>query len=338
MYNYKDITDVHLEVSEVCNAACPQCARFKGMGKTLSKEVTNATISIDFFKKIFPQEFVRQLKNINFCGVLGDPITAKDLLEEIEYLTNINPTIRIDISTNGGIRSTEWWASLGKIMNSHDRRVSFSIDGLEDTNHLYRRNVRWDLLINNAKSFIENGGYAVWQFIRFKHNEHQVDKVKELASDLGFKEIHVKDTNRFNSTDPVPVFELGGDTPTHFLAPPSDFVPKVSTPKILDEVEIKCKVQKRKEVYISAKGEILPCCYLYSNINLRPERYEHIATMDYFQVTTDKTVENIIDGGVYQKIEESWSKPSIAAGKIQRCAEICGIMNQVEIKVEKVGD
>jgi hypothetical protein len=66
--------------------------------------------------------------------------------------------------------------------------VTFSIDGLEDTNHLYRRNVNWNLLIENVKSFIDAGGTAVWDYLIFKHNEHQIDQAKQYSIDLGFKE------------------------------------------------------------------------------------------------------------------------------------------------------
>ena len=39
--------------------------------------------------------------------------------------------------TNGGARSKQWWTDLGKLTKGK-MRVTFGIDGLEDTNHLYR--------------------------------------------------------------------------------------------------------------------------------------------------------------------------------------------------------
>mgnify|MGYP000657292039 CR=1 FL=1 len=65
----------------------------------------------------------------------------------------------------------EFWKKLA----SYDRvRVLFGIDGLNDTNHLYRINVNWDALMRNVKSYISNGGTASWQFIVFDHNQHQI--------------------------------------------------------------------------------------------------------------------------------------------------------------------
>jgi sulfatase maturation enzyme AslB (radical SAM superfamily) len=63
----------------------------------------------------------------------------------------------------------------------------FSIDGLEDTNHIYRRNVKWDKLISNVKSFINAGGVAEWDYLVFKHNEHQLEEAEKFSKELGFK-------------------------------------------------------------------------------------------------------------------------------------------------------
>jgi hypothetical protein len=73
-------------------------------------------------------------------------------------------------------------------------------EGLEDTNHLYRQKVKWERVMENAKAFIDRGGHAKWDFIVFKHNEHQVDEARQLAMDMGFEKFQVKKTGRFFST------------------------------------------------------------------------------------------------------------------------------------------
>ena len=71
-------------------------------------------------------------------------------------------------------------------MNGPKDYCVFSIDGLEDTNHLYRRNVKWEKVIENARSFITAGGKAHWDMLVFEHNKHQVDEAKSYANKLGF--------------------------------------------------------------------------------------------------------------------------------------------------------
>ena len=52
------------------------------------------------------------------------------------------------------------------------------LDGLEDTNHIYRRYTDWSKIERNAKTFLNAGGKGSWVFIVFKHNEHQVDEAE----------------------------------------------------------------------------------------------------------------------------------------------------------------
>jgi hypothetical protein len=44
---------------------------------------------------------------------------------------------------------------------------------LEDTNHLYRENVEWKKIMENARAFISAGGTAHWDMLIFDHNKHQ---------------------------------------------------------------------------------------------------------------------------------------------------------------------
>src|SRR6056297_800764 len=197
MLKYKDIRKVHIEVSDICNAACPMCARFQGGGVSMFPYLTNTSMSIFKFKELFQKSFVQQIQEWLFCGVYGDPCTAVDLPKIISYIKSLNPDVFISVESNGGIRDTQWWSNLASSLNSEKCSVSFSIDGLEDTNHIYRRNVKWNKLLNNIRAFTKAGGYSEWQFIKFKHNQHKIDTAKVLAKELGIKTFNVKETNRF---------------------------------------------------------------------------------------------------------------------------------------------
>ena len=84
----------------------------------------------------------------------------------------------------------------------HSRlRVVWGIDGLEDTNHIYRVGAKWEKIINNAKAFIDAGGIASWQFIEFEHNKHQIEEAKQLAKELGFKEFRLVSSTRPTMTE-----------------------------------------------------------------------------------------------------------------------------------------
>lgn len=197
IYKFKDIKTVHLEMTDSCNAACPMCARNINGGED-NPQLPNTELYIDDIKKIFTEDFVRQLDRLYMCGNYGDPIAARDTLEAFAYFRSINPNLHLSMHTNGSAKKPNWWKELAYVLgkNSH---VVFSLDGLEDTNHLYRQNTIWSKIMENAKEFIDSGGRARWDYIVFEHNEHQVEEAKKLSEDMGFEKFQYKKSARFFS-------------------------------------------------------------------------------------------------------------------------------------------
>ena len=190
-FNFDQLDQLHIELSNACNAACPMCTRFHVNSPLTRPDLEIDQITIEKFKQYFPPEVVNKCEVILFCGVHGDPGMAKDLYEICEYIDQVSPTTVIRMNTNGGMRKPEFWAKMGTLFSKKLRdhwswQITFSIDGLADTNHLYRRNVDWDKLVANAKAFIDAGGRAEWDYLIFKHNEHQIDEAKQLSKNMGF--------------------------------------------------------------------------------------------------------------------------------------------------------
>jgi hypothetical protein len=190
-FNFSELNQLHIELTNACNAACPMCTRFHVNSPLIRPDLEIDQITIEKFKKYFPPEIVKKCEVILFCGVHGDPGMAKDLYEICEYIAEVSPETTVRMNTNGGMRKPEFWEKMGELFASKLRdhwswQITFSIDGLADTNHLYRRNVDWDKLIPNVKAFINAGGRAEWDYLIFKHNEHQIDEAKALSKELGF--------------------------------------------------------------------------------------------------------------------------------------------------------
>lgn len=197
MYRYDEIRTVHLEITDKCNAACPMCARNINGGED-NPYLPNTELSLTDIQKIFKPLFIEQLERIYLCGNYGDPIAAKDTLEIFQYFRQCNPKLNLSMHTNGSAKKADWWKRLADIIGTKGY-VVFGIDGLEDTNHLYRQNTIWSKIIENAKSFIDAGGRARWDYIVFGHNEHQVEEAESLAKDLGFEKFQIKKSARFFS-------------------------------------------------------------------------------------------------------------------------------------------
>jgi MoaA/NifB/PqqE/SkfB family radical SAM enzyme len=199
VYNYKDIETVHLEMTEACNASCPMCARNLN-GGDVNPYLNNRELSISDVERIFPIEFVEQLKRIYMCGNYGDPAVARDTLEAFKYFRQHNKDINLSMHTNGSMKRPEWWAELARVIGRKGY-VIFGLDGLHDTNNLYRQGTVWDKIMENVKAFIAAGGRARWDFIVFAHNEHQVEEAEQLSKDMGFEKFQYKKSARFFSNN-----------------------------------------------------------------------------------------------------------------------------------------
>lgn len=338
MFKFNELKQIHLEISNNCQASCPMCARNVngGLENPLIK-VTNWTL--EEFKIIINKEVLEQLDSYYFCGNFGDPILNNDLAEMCSYSTIVAPNVGITIHTNGSARSTDWWRKLALCL-PEKHRVVFAIDGLGDTHSLYRVGTDFQKILENAQAFIGAGGQAEWMFIRFKHNEHQVPGAEYMAMQMGFKKFTTKDSSRFILEPRVPVMNREGQI-MHFIEPASDTPMKFIDQKTIDSfkesiknVKISCKVQADKEVYIDAHKNLYPCChvssipYIYRNQAgisevLATMLAQHKNLMDRLGNTNtiDRTIKDIVDSEEYQTVwEEMWT-----VQKMLICAKTCGV-------------
>ena len=184
-------------MTEACNASCPMCARNLNGGE-VNPHLNNRELSIADIERIFPVDFVQQLKRVYMCGNYGDPAVASDTLEAFAYFREHNPQINLSMHTNGSMKKPEWWAELAQVIGKKGY-VIFGLDGLEDTNHLYRQGTVWKNIMRNVEAFIAAGGRARWDFIVFAHNEHQVEQAEQLSKDMGFEKFQYKKSARFFS-------------------------------------------------------------------------------------------------------------------------------------------
>ena len=207
---YDNLRSVHLELSTLCNSICPWCPRYQDFSPNVNPLIKEGAYTLERFKKHFPYDFIQQIEFWTFAGDYGDPCTCPEMLDIIEYILSIKDC-NIQINTNGGMKNTKFWKQLGELMRGspdvtytqqQKRYVIFSVDGLEDTNHIYRRNVKWHKVISAMETYGNTGARGIWEFLKFKHNEHQKDEVLQLAQKLGFP-VRFKNPNGFEGA-PMP--------------------------------------------------------------------------------------------------------------------------------------
>jgi len=339
MFDFSELKNIHLEITNRCQASCPMCNRnyHGGLSNPLIK---NQDWTLQDFKTILTNTVLKQLEGFYFCGNFGDPIINNELIEMCKYSTDVNPNLYIRIHTNGSARSTDWWKELAKSLPpAHN--VIFAIDGLEDTHSLYRIGTDFNKVLDNAKAFIQAGGTAEWAFIKFKHNEHQLQAAEALAKIHGFARFTYKDSSRFVATDKFEVLDNNG-TVTHFLQPPTgskityitdDVINNYKS--IVDSSEINCYVKQTKEIYIDAYKNIMPCCFLasipynYSNANDVAKEIKDAINEQYVELVTDlgntngleKSIEEVLSSNSWQSVWDTYWNDK----KLITCARTCGV-------------
>lgn len=347
MFDFTKLKQLHLEITNNCQAACPMCSRNNhGLPNPNISSNLNSW-SIDDYKKIISPEVIAQVPMIYFCGNYGDPLLNNDLIDMIRYTVEHRPDIDIRIHTNGSLRSKAWWTELATVMpKSH--MVVFAIDGLEDTHSIYRIGTDYNKIIENAQAFIAAGGNANWTYIRFKHNEHQAEEAENRAKELGFKDFVLKDSSRWLMEPKFDVY--GKDEQVIYTLEPSQYSDiKIIDKDIIDnyktllkDVQVDCYAKHMKEAYIDAFGRVFPCCWIaiipyhhperhFSLVNIRKEILEQYNDLiDSFGGidkldATQYSVKDIINSDNYQNLWDLYWKDS----KLLVCTRTCGKAKQL---------
>lgn len=376
MYHVKKVRQLHIELSSKCNASCPGCSR-NYAGGAVVKDLELTELTLEDIKRMIPEEIARNLFYINFCGNLGDPGTATDLIPILEYFRENSPYIVQQVRTNGGMKNEKFWTQLGEFFVKQPKSftndvfsragVVFSVDGLEDTNHIYRRGVVWDKLIRNMRAYSATGAFAIWEFLLFEHNQHQIEEAQALANELGFALV-IKNPMGFGEYDDQPSAKnvYGKDGTFEYSIYPANFKGERKGPKYGYKVdfahpmansvvppisdfardleknsEINCRSithEHGQEVYISANGYMLPCCFLggiFGQFNSSYSRYQFNKMikeygLDVFNLKKKSMLE-IIEGPEFSNFFfTGWNADSIENGKLLYCLETCGSSSAID--------
>jgi len=348
MYQYDQIKTIHLENTQKCQASCPMCDRNQN-GGALNPHINLSELTIDDCKRIFEPEFIAQLKTMYMCGNLGDPIVARDTLEIFKYFRQHNSNMWLSMNTNAGARDETWWQELASTFGRMGA-VIFSVDGLSDTNHIYRQGVVWEHVERSMRAFTKAGGRARWDFLIFEHNQHQVDEAKALSEELGFEKFVAKKTGRFvnansEKKDKHQAVNRKGKSTAELKQPDKKYRNKAVSEidqviskhgdmeNYYDKTPIICKVKDEGNLYITAEGLALPCCWTAGRMYKwwhKDPKVEQI--WDFIDGAGGKDALNakthglkaIFDTGIFDNIENSWQKSSVKEGKLKVCAMKCG--------------
>ena len=361
---YENLRSVHLELSTLCNSICPWCPRYVDFSPNVNPNIVEGAYTLERFKRHFPRDFIQQIEFWTFAGDYGDPCTCPEILDIIEYILSIKDC-KMQINTNGGMRNTKFWQQLGELMRGspdetytqyQKRYVIFSVDGLEDTNHIYRRNVKWHKVISAMETYGDTGARGIWEFLKFKHNEHQMEEAKALADELGF-EIRFKNPNGFEENGTMPARDkdynieytilpaTGRDIRPVIVSPAQENLINMINTDAIQYDDVKDKIESfykdktacincsaktfgmGNEVRINYDGSVWPCSF-FGHLSQKYLKDRKVSVVHKWQADNifkdiennlkDKTLKEILDGDPFKQVRESWRDHSILL-----CSDSC---------------
>ena len=282
--------------------------------------------------------------------IFGDPMASKYLKYAIDIL--MKKQIDIKIFTNGSLRNTFWWKNLGSLFSNSKSSVVFSIDGLKDTNAIYRINSQFEKIMENAKAYIKAGGKARWDFLIFQHNEHQLEEAKALAKQMGFKAFLEKQSARFVvSESDTKTYEKKSE---NIFNQKSQIIGKIKQPlenkkknleriiekygsweNYINKTSINCKYKNEmKALYIDFRACVWPCCWLgaslYSNYPENPSTRQMTAIIknykENFNSLRHHSLSEILSHEWFaSELVKSWkNKTTDKNFKLVTCGRTCG--------------
>ena len=193
-----------IEPSAICNLRCPQCP--VGL-KTLSRPQDNMRFA-DFkaiIDDIADYTWVIQLY------FQGESFINPEILDMVNYA--YQHKIYTTISTNGTRLANETFAR--DLAASKLGTLILSIDGAsEETYTIYRQAGHFDRVLKGVRNFMRARGemgktfpIADLQFIVMRHNEHEMETIRELGRELGVDKVIYKSPQIYdfeNAEDTLP--------------------------------------------------------------------------------------------------------------------------------------
>jgi radical SAM protein with 4Fe4S-binding SPASM domain len=280
---------ISIETSSVCNLKCPECPTGRG---EVYREYPEMPFEI--FKKIIDESATHLIYLMLYFQ--GEPFLAKNFHRMVSYAKN--KKIYTMTSTNGHFLGE---ANCEKIIESGLDRIIISVDGATAESYKkYRVNGDFNKVTMGIKNLVAakrkrkvNHPLVVLQAVIFKHNQEEIQQVKEFGKKLGVNKITYKSAQ-------IQDFKNG-----------SDLMPVEKHTRYIKKngfYQLKKRNRMCRKIWASmvftTGGNALPCCY-------------------------DKHGKYIIGNIQSEKIHEIWNSPKLQdfRHRIIKNKEVIGICN-----------
>jgi radical SAM protein with 4Fe4S-binding SPASM domain len=173
---------LQLEPSNLCNLNCLTCV----VGAQMMSR-PSALMPAEMYRNIIDQ--VKNFVHLLVFWSWGEPFTNKDAISMIRYAKDQG--LLVHTSTNGHFFQKREQAR--QVVDSGLDSLVVAVDGIDQaTYEKYRKGGRLNLVIKSIENLVaERISVGVthplitFRFIVMKHNEHQINRVRDFAKQLG---------------------------------------------------------------------------------------------------------------------------------------------------------
>ena len=241
---------ISFEPTTSCNLRCPECP--SGL-RSFSRPT--GMLQKNFFKETI-DDIYQQLVYLIFY-FQGEPYLNTDFLEMVSYASS--KKIYTATSTNGHYLTDE---NARKTVESGLDRLIISIDGTtQDVYKKYRVGGNIDKVLEGAKNIVKwkkelnsKTPFVFFQFLVVKHNEHQIEEIKQLAKEIGVDEVRFKTAQVYDyENDPNQLIPTIEKYSRYKKNKSGTFIPK-------NKLANRCWKLWHANV-ITWDGLVVPCCF-----------------------------------------------------------------------------
>lgn len=267
---------ISFEPTTSCNLRCPECP--SGL-RAFTRPI--GMLEKNFFKETI-DEIHRELIYLIFY-FQGEPYLNPDFLEMVKYANKKG--IYTATSTNAHYLNDE---AAKKTIESGLDRLIISIDGTtQDIYKQYRVGGNLEKVIEGAKNIVKwkkelnsSTPFVFFQFLVVKHNEHQIEAVKQLAKEIGVDEVRFKTAQVYDyENDPNELIPSMDKYSRYKKTKEGNYVPK-------NKLANKCWKMQHANV-ITWDGLVVPCCFdkdaMHQLGNLKNQSFKEIWKNEHYQ-------------------------------------------------------
>ncbi len=251
---------LNVEPGNICNLKCPLCPTGRG-----DSSLVKGFLTLKNFKNIFDQ-FKGRLKTVNLYS-WGEPLLNPEFFDIVRYIKRANKKIYVVTSTNLNIDDK---SCMDNLISCGVDELIVSCDGAgEDTYTQYRRGGDFNLVVRNMKYLsskrkeVLSVTRIVWNFLVFRHNEHEVEKARAMAEGIGV-EFRVGLMRTYMKDEILKPHKEA-------IAKDIDWIPDKSEYSAYDKERlapkkvIKTCRKPWQEITVNWNGEVFPCCAIYGD-------------------------------------------------------------------------